>query len=75
MANGSAFFAHRRNEDGTYDSICRECFAAIARGKTELELEISERNHVCDSSFLAERGHFGRSESLEYPPQGRSANR
>jgi hypothetical protein len=75
MATGSAFYAHRRNEDGTYDSICRDCFLAIARGKTESELAISEKSHVCDSSFLAERGHFGRSESLEYFHEGRSAER
>jgi hypothetical protein len=49
---------HRRNSDGTWDSICKNCFLTIAHGRTESELAKSEKTHVCDSSFLAERGLF-----------------
>ena len=51
-------YAHRRNEDGSYDSICRVCFAAVVRHKPESELAEYEKAHECDSSFLAERGQL-----------------
>ena len=46
-------YAHRRNDDGSYDSICRACFAAVVRHKPESELAKYEATHECDSSFLA----------------------
>jgi nitrite reductase/ring-hydroxylating ferredoxin subunit len=67
MANAPALFAHRRNEDGSYDSICRACFAALVRSKPEPELAAYENAHNCDSSFLAERGYFNRAECLVCP--------
>jgi len=51
-----AIFPHRRNEDGSYDSICPSCFLTIARARSEGELAPLEKQHVCDSSLLAERG-------------------
>jgi hypothetical protein len=51
-------YAHRRNEDGSHDSICRACFAAVVRHKPESELAEYEKAHECDSSFLAERGQL-----------------
>jgi hypothetical protein len=51
-------FPHRRNADGSYDSICPECFLTAARAKSEEELTTLEKKHVCDSSFLADRGAF-----------------
>ena len=41
-------FVHRCNQDGTVDSICRECFVTVATSKRELDLEHSERTHICD---------------------------
>ena len=38
--------------DGTTDSICRHCFATIARAKSEAELDCAERDHVCDPELL-----------------------
>ena len=32
-------FPHRRNHDGTYDSICSSCFMTIATREVEAELE------------------------------------
>jgi hypothetical protein len=62
-----AKFPHRRDRDGLYDSICPTCFATIARAKPEAEMAELEKAHVCNSSFLAERGQFSRAR-----PQGAS---
>jgi hypothetical protein len=49
-------FTHRRNADGSCDSICKACLLTIGHGKPEAELKVIEKNHVCHSSFLAVRG-------------------
>lgn len=49
-------FAHRANEDGTIDSICRECLATVATSQWEADLEKAEQAHVCDPAEL-ERFH------------------
>ncbi len=64
MESNATLYAHRHNEDDTYDTICRTCFAALARRKPESQLAQYESAHICDSSFLAERGYFHQSESL-----------
>lgn len=46
-------FAHRDNRNGTFDSICRECFATIATAQWEASLEAAERAHVCDPEEAA----------------------
>jgi hypothetical protein len=51
-------FPHRRNADGTFESICINCFLTVGHARSEAELAESEENHICDSSFLAERGMF-----------------
>lgn len=45
-------FPHRKNRDGTYDSICTACMATIASCDREDELASYERKHVCDESTL-----------------------
>lgn len=40
-------FPHRRNPDGTFDSICTHCFTTIATTTAEAELEGAERAHTC----------------------------
>jgi hypothetical protein len=45
-------FAHRRNFNGSYDSICTKCFATVAIGEKEEALSPSESTHVCDPSAL-----------------------
>ena len=52
-----AMFAHRQNEDGTFDSICRNCFSTVVRGlHTESQLTEFENQHACLSDLSAERG-------------------
>ncbi len=38
-------FPHRQNADGSFDSICSECFLTIATASTEAQLETAERVH------------------------------
>ena len=38
-------FPHRRNRDGSYDSICTLCFATVASSETEEELGEAEAKH------------------------------
>ena len=40
-------FPHRKNPDGTWDSICPDCLRTIARVKDRADLEIIERIHDC----------------------------
>jgi len=42
-------YAHRQNEDGTFDSICVYCFGTIASAKREVDLAEGERRHTCSS--------------------------
>jgi hypothetical protein len=62
MSYDSILFAHRRNDDGSYDSICRACFAAIVRSKPEYQLAQYEQAHDCESDFLAEPGQMSPAE-------------
>jgi hypothetical protein len=43
---------HRRNPDESFDSICPDCFATIARTQNEAELARHERNHLCRAEDL-----------------------
>lgn len=40
-------FFHRENRDGTFDSICGECFATVASDQFKANLTKAEKNHVC----------------------------
>ena len=60
MVDTPTNFPHRRNRDGLYDSICPRCFATVARSEPEAKMEKLEKSHVCHSSFLADRGQFGK---------------
>jgi hypothetical protein len=64
MASTVTTFPHRKKRDGTFDSFCLTCFATIANAKTEDELVEHDQNHVCDPSFLADRGHLRRPHSM-----------
>lgn len=50
-------FPHRHNLDGTFDSICTECFQTVAKASIEAELEAAERIHNCKGLSLAELMH------------------
>ncbi len=47
-------YPHRRNGDGSFDSICTACFATIGRAKDESRLAEQERNHSCRRSPLSD---------------------
>jgi hypothetical protein len=49
-------FPRRLNVDGTWNSICVRCFQTIAANKLEVEVEEIEKEHVCPSSLLSQRG-------------------
>ncbi len=51
-------YPHRRNRDGSFDSICLTCFMTVATAKTESELADADAKHICESALLAERGMF-----------------
>jgi hypothetical protein len=45
-------FLHRLNDDGTMDSICRECFTTVATTISESALKGEEQRHACDPALL-----------------------
>lgn len=52
-----AMFAHRRNDDGTFDSICADCLSTVVRGLyTESQLVEFEGQHAGHSDLLTEPG-------------------
>ncbi len=51
-------FIHRINEDGSIDSICRDCFATIATARSRGQLEPEERKHACEPMLLARYGQY-----------------
>lgn len=63
-------FAHRANEDGTFDSICLSCFKTIATSKAESSLGEGERSHACDPDEckrFQENSDFSPDRQLECP--------
>jgi hypothetical protein len=56
--HATPFFPHRRNTDGSYDSICLNCFATIANAKSEVELTEYDNHHICARTVLSERENF-----------------
>lgn len=47
MYGSIPFFPHRRNRDGTFNSICLICLATVASDKTVEELRELDKQHVC----------------------------
>ncbi|HEY6491551.1 MAG TPA: hypothetical protein VIY99_20660 [Terracidiphilus sp.] len=47
-----ARFAHRRNANGTFDSICCQCFATVSRQSNPSNNVQLEDEHVCSSLDL-----------------------
>jgi hypothetical protein len=52
----AANYPHKRNKDGSFNSICPVCFRTIASKMTEDELAQEEKKHVCGTSLLSKRG-------------------
>ena len=40
-------YAHRRNDDETFDSICKLCSLTVARAYRETDLFHLELRHIC----------------------------
>jgi hypothetical protein len=40
-------FSHRCNTDGTWQSICPECYKTVAESREERGLRRAEETHVC----------------------------
>ena len=57
------FFPHRRNRDGSIDSICLKCLLTIATVRNELDLHLHDKNHICLPSILSQRA-FDRAREL-----------
>ena len=47
-------FSHRENRDGSFDSICLQCFATVASEGHEAELKVGEDAHICPGFDLGE---------------------
>jgi hypothetical protein len=45
-------FPHRKNQDGSWSSICSECVLTIATEVLEKDLETHEKNHLCEGLDL-----------------------
>lgn len=45
-------YAHRRNTDGTTDSICKNCFVTVSTASGEGDLKRAEHDHLCDPIIL-----------------------
>jgi hypothetical protein len=41
-------FYHRRNPDGTFDSICLTCFLTAGDHVREKDLAVCEQDHRCE---------------------------
>lgn len=46
-------YPHRRNRDGSLDSICPRCIATIATSTKEADLKRPESAHICETWRLA----------------------
>jgi hypothetical protein len=44
---GNTQFQHRQNEDASFDSICRRCFATVASRTHEGQFAEHEDSHQC----------------------------
>ena len=51
-------FPHRRNQDGSFDSICTVCFNTVGTADLEEKLQLLESAHVCHGCQLGLVVHF-----------------
>jgi hypothetical protein len=51
-------FAHRRNPDASFDSLCTNCFRTIASEDSEGKLFASEEHHSCEAIYEVTRAKF-----------------
>jgi hypothetical protein len=41
-------FAHRRNTDASFDSICLACFLTVGSARVDVALQALESDHHCE---------------------------
>jgi hypothetical protein len=63
----SPIYPHRKNKDGSYDSICLTCFQTVSHAHSEAELGPQEEAHLCAASLLSKRGDY-KWQQLKAPP-------
>jgi hypothetical protein len=51
----ATFFPHRSNRDGSFNSICLNCFVTVGDHRTEEELVKMDAQHICKSTPLSRR--------------------
>lgn len=49
-------YYHRRNADGSYDSICPHCYLTAGSATDERHLDLHELHHECDVQVLHSLG-------------------
>ena len=69
------FYPHRQNRDGSIDCICPRCFAIVATAENVTELHTCDKQHTCDTAFLAERGVLTPPSAASYPLHRETSNR
>jgi hypothetical protein len=63
-AEPNTFYPHRRNGDGTFDSICPKCFITVAHSDVEAELLAYDRVHVCEEYWTVSRQALNRNRGI-----------
>jgi hypothetical protein len=49
------FFHHLRNRDGSFNSMCMNCFETVSDHKAEKELADLDAKHICKETPLSLR--------------------
>ena len=57
-AASMAPFAHRKNLDGTWDSVCFGCYKTVATRFDETRLNLPEEKHVCFYRLIQLHGEW-----------------
>jgi hypothetical protein len=67
VMNDRSEYKHRKNEDGTWDSICPMCHATVAIATQEAFLSALEREHGCRPSLDEMAASFGYGQRFSAP--------
>jgi hypothetical protein len=51
-------FIHRKESDGSVESICPVCFETVGRQEREEDLARAEHGHACDPDGLRKLAYF-----------------
>ena len=53
--SSTAIFRHRHNPNGSWDSICMNCFLTVTNAKSEDDLLEPEKSHDCAELLAVKR--------------------